>query len=104
MTNLLAKTLDHLEQLVSFDTRNPPRAIQAEGGIFDYIRGQLPGFDVEVIDHGDGAVSLFAVRGAPTLPTGWTLVRSKRAGDVGYHLARRGSPAQNNDHQARGSE
>ena len=45
-----------------------------------------------------------AVRGAPTLPTGWTLVRSKRAGDVGYHLARRGSPAHNNDHQARGSE
>jgi len=67
MTNLLAQTLDHLEQLVSFDTRNPPRAIQAAGGIFDYIRGQLPGFDVEVIDHGDGAVSLFAVRGAPTV-------------------------------------
>ena len=54
MTDLLAKTLDHLEQLVSFDTRNPPRAIAAEGGIFDYIRGQLPGFEVEVIDHGEG--------------------------------------------------
>jgi len=67
MTTLLAQTLDHLEQLVSFDTRNPPRAIQAEGGIFDYIRGQLPGFDVEVIDHGAGAVSLFAVRGAPSV-------------------------------------
>ena len=67
MNDLLSHTLDHLEQLVSFDTRNPPRAIQAEGGIFDYIRGQLPGFDVEVIDHGDGAVSLFAVRGAPTV-------------------------------------
>ncbi len=67
MTDLLAKTLDHLEQLVSFDTRNPPRAIAAEGGIFDYIRGQLPGFEVEVIDHGAGAVSLFAVRGAPSV-------------------------------------
>lgn len=67
MTNLLTQTLDHLEQLVSFDTRNPPRAIKAEGGIFDYIRGQLPGFDVEVIDHGAGAVSLYAVRGAPTV-------------------------------------
>ena len=67
MTDLLATTLDHLEQLVSFDTRNPPRAIQAAGGIFDYIRGRLRGFDVEVIDHGDGAVSLFAVRGAPTV-------------------------------------
>lgn len=34
-----------------------------------------------------------AARGEPALPTGWTLVRSKRAGDVGYHLARRGTPA-----------
>ena len=41
--------------------------------------------------------------GEPALPAGWTLLRSKRAGDVGYHLARRGSPAHNNDHQARGS-
>jgi 16S rRNA (guanine966-N2)-methyltransferase len=30
--------------------------------------------------------------GAPALPAGWTLLRSKRAGDVGYHLARRGTP------------
>jgi 16S rRNA (guanine966-N2)-methyltransferase len=45
-----------------------------------------------------------ATRGGPRLPAGWTLLRSKRAGDVGYHLARRGSPAHNNDHQARGSE
>ena len=45
-----------------------------------------------------------AARGEPRLPAGWTLLRSKRAGDVGYHLARRGSPAHNNDHQARGSE
>ncbi|GAE50512.1 acetylornithine deacetylase, partial [Xanthomonas arboricola pv. pruni str. MAFF 311562] len=57
MTDLLASTLEHLEQLVSFDTRNPPRAIAAEGGIFDYLRAQLPGFQVEVIDHGAGAVS-----------------------------------------------
>ncbi len=45
-----------------------------------------------------------AARGEPLLPAGWTLLRSKRAGDVGYHLARRGSPVHNNDHQARGSE
>ncbi|HET7127005.1 MAG TPA: acetylornithine deacetylase, partial [Lysobacter sp.] len=53
-----------LEALVSFDTRNPPRQI-GTGGIFDYIRAQLPGFRIEVTDHGDGAVSLFAVRGNP---------------------------------------
>jgi 16S rRNA (guanine966-N2)-methyltransferase len=29
-----------------------------------------------------------AREGAPVLPAGWTLHRSKRAGEVGYHLAR----------------
>lgn len=28
-----------------------------------------------------------ATEGAPTLPAGWTLLRSKKAGQVGYHLA-----------------
>ena len=61
---MLGSVLNHLEALVSFDTRNPPRLI-GTGGIFDYIRAQLPDFRVDVIDHGDGAVSLFAVRGKP---------------------------------------
>ena len=61
---MLHDVLRHLEALVSFDTRNPPRLI-GTGGIFDYIRAQLPGFRVEVTDHGEGAVSLFAVRGNP---------------------------------------
>ena len=56
--------LRHLEALVSFDTRNPPRLIGTDG-IFGYIRSQLPGFRCEVTDHGDGAVSLLAVRGTP---------------------------------------
>jgi len=30
-----------------------------------------------------------AASGEPVLPAGWTLFRSKRAGEVGYHLARR---------------
>lgn len=30
-----------------------------------------------------------ASHGAPQLPEGWNLLRSKKAGDVGYHLARR---------------
>ncbi|MGY0559647.1 acetylornithine deacetylase [Luteimonas sp. A277] len=61
---MLDSTLAHLEALVSFDTRNPPRAIDT-GGIFDYIRVQLPDFRIEVTDHGAGAVSLLAVRGQP---------------------------------------
>jgi acetylornithine deacetylase len=65
MNDLLPSTLAHLEKLVSFDTRNPPRQITT-GGIFDYVRAQLPDFRIEVSDHGAGAVSLFAVRGHPT--------------------------------------
>ena len=34
-----------------------------------------------------------ASRGEPELPAGWTLLRSKRAGEVGYHLARNQAPA-----------
>ncbi len=62
---MVQDALRHLETLVSFDTRNPPRRIHASG-IFDYIRSQLTDFRIEVADHGDGAVSLFAVRGNPT--------------------------------------
>jgi acetylornithine deacetylase len=40
---MLNDILQHLETLVSFDTRNPPRAI-GTGGIFDYLQAQLPGF------------------------------------------------------------
>jgi len=61
---MIEDVLRHLEALVSFDTRNPPRLIDS-GGIFDYIRGQLPDFQIDVTDHGDGAVSLLAQRGAP---------------------------------------
>lgn len=61
---MLDDVLKHLEALVAFDTRNPPRLIGA-GGIFDYLRAQLPGFRIDVTDHGDGAVSMLAVRGQP---------------------------------------
>jgi acetylornithine deacetylase len=99
MSGLLADVLRHLEALVSFDTRNPPRAI-GTGGIFEYIRGELPGFALDIQDHGAGAVSLLAVRGAPkrlfnvhldTVPSspGWTAdplrlrVRDERAIGLG---------------------
>jgi len=61
---MIQDVLKHLEALVSHDTRNPPRAIGTDG-IFDYLRAHLPGFTVTVTDHGAGAVSLLAVRGAP---------------------------------------
>lgn len=61
---MLDRVLRHLEALVSFDTRNPPRAIGADG-IFDYLRANLRGFGLTLTDHGAGAVSLLAVRGQP---------------------------------------
>jgi acetylornithine deacetylase len=61
---MLENVLRHLEALVSFDTRNPPRAI-GTGGIFDYLRAQLTGFRITLTDHGAGAVSLLAARGQP---------------------------------------
>ncbi|TCV97165.1 N-acetylcitrulline deacetylase [Luteibacter rhizovicinus] len=64
MNKLLEDTLTHLRALVGFDTRNPPRTI-GTGGIFDYLRSALPGFDVQVTDFGAGAVNLYAVRGKP---------------------------------------
>lgn len=52
MTDLLTSTLDHLQALVAFDTRNPPRAIAAEGGIFDTCvrscRGLRPRWSITV--------------------------------------------------------
>ena len=63
-SKLLDATLEHLRVLVAFDTRNPPRAIDT-GGIFDYLRVQLPDFNVSVTDFGAGAVALHAVRGEP---------------------------------------
>lgn len=79
---LLSRTLEHLGQLVAFDTQNPPREI-GTGGIFDYLQSQLPGFRLTLADHGAGAVSLLALRGEPkrlfnvhldTVPAapGWT--------------------------------
>ncbi|MBK6375772.1 MAG: acetylornithine deacetylase [Xanthomonadales bacterium] len=66
MSELLTATLDHLRAMVAFDTRNPPRAIDSDG-IFDYLRRNLPGFEIEISDHGAGAVSLFATRGKPKI-------------------------------------
>lgn len=61
-------TLAHLARLVAFDTRNPPRKIDA-GGAFAYLgeRFTACGCAVTITDHGAGAVSLFARRGTPSV-------------------------------------
>jgi len=64
MPELLPEVLRQLDALVAFDTRNPPRAIGVDG-IFEYLRAHLPGFHIDVTDHGAGAVSLLAARGNP---------------------------------------
>ena len=64
----LARTLAHLERLVAFDTRNPPRQIDG-AGIFAYLRGALEplGLRCHTAELGDGCVYLLATRG-PTAP------------------------------------
>lgn len=66
--DLLPATLGHLERLVAFDTRNPPRAIDG-GGIFEYLGVHLSalGLACERVDLGDGCVWLLATRGDPRL-------------------------------------
>jgi len=60
--------LDRLQNLVAFDTQNPPRALDAASPIFGWIKGVLePDFDLELTDHGNGRVSMLAVRGEPSL-------------------------------------
>lgn len=55
-----------LGRLVAIDTTNPPREITADGPLVQLLTEVLsPGFIVDVRDHGQGCVSVLAVRGAP---------------------------------------
>ncbi|MBU0549917.1 acetylornithine deacetylase [Myxococcota bacterium] len=65
MSEALAGVLAHLTRLVGFDTQNPPRALTAAAPLFGYLRDALAGFEIEILDLGDGSVSCFAQRGAP---------------------------------------
>ncbi len=56
-----------LERLVSFDTRNPPRAIDGGGIVKCLVDALGSRFSKRVTDLGDGCVSLLAVRGTPKL-------------------------------------
>ncbi|MEW5847763.1 MAG: acetylornithine deacetylase [Myxococcota bacterium] len=67
ITDLRGALLPHLERLVGFDTRNPPRVIDG-GGLFAYLRAQLPpDVTVDLQDLGEGCVYLLARRGNPAL-------------------------------------
>jgi acetylornithine deacetylase len=56
----------HLQALVGFDTRNPPRLIDGDSPVFDYCASAVgDGFRLRTWDHGDGHVSWLAVRGNP---------------------------------------
>jgi len=60
--------LNKLESLIAFDTQNPPRLLDADSPIFDWISGVLGAdFEISITDHGLGRVSMLAVRGTPDL-------------------------------------
>ncbi|MDT8449848.1 MAG: acetylornithine deacetylase [Wenzhouxiangellaceae bacterium] len=64
----LQRILAHLAELIACDSQNPPRRITADSAMFEYARKMLSdGFEVETADHGDGHVTLYAVRGKPGL-------------------------------------
>ena len=63
------RILEHLAALVACDTQNPPRQIGPDHTIFAHLRAVLAdiGFDLELIDHGDGRISFVATRGQPSI-------------------------------------
>lgn len=86
---IIDSILGHLGELICADTQNPPRAIDADHPVFQYIRGQLADFDIQTFDHDHGRVSFYARRGTPSVlfnvhldtvpvgpngsPEGWTV-------------------------------
>ena len=55
--------INHLEQLVSFDTSNPPRAI-SESGLLDYLES-IAGHNLSITDHGNGSFNCLIQQGNP---------------------------------------
>ena len=61
------RIIAHLSALVACDSQNPPRALSATSPMFSYIQDQLgANFEFDLIDHGDGHVTLLAERGRTT--------------------------------------
>ena len=63
MEDLFNSAINHLEQLVSFDTSNPPRAI-SESGLLDYLES-IAGHNLSITDHGNGSYNCLIQQGNP---------------------------------------
>ncbi len=62
------RIIHHLENLVAFDTQNPPRRIDGDSPLFGYLRSRLgQSFKIRTWDHGDGHVTFLAQRGNPQI-------------------------------------
>jgi acetylornithine deacetylase len=64
--DLKGRTLGLLRELVSFDTRNPPRRTR-ESGVVSYLEAVLSAASCTVVvaDHGDGCINVLGYRGRP---------------------------------------
>ena len=65
MTAPITDITRHLTALVAVDSQNPPRAITTDGPLVAACRAGLPGFDINVVDYGQGSIVIDAKRGAP---------------------------------------
>ena len=63
MEDLFNSAINHLEQLVSFDTSNPPRVI-SESGLLDYLES-IAGHNLSITDHGNGSYNCLIQQGNP---------------------------------------
>lgn len=63
MNERLNQILDRLEQLVAFDSRNPPRDLTVGSPLFSWLTEQVPEFECTVLDYGDGCLGWYARRG-----------------------------------------
>ncbi|MEM9531534.1 MAG: acetylornithine deacetylase [Pseudomonadota bacterium] len=59
------QVLSYLEALISFDSQNPPRNLDGDHAMYRWLADQVPDFEIEVVDHGEGRVTWFARRGNP---------------------------------------
>lgn len=57
------QTLRHLERLISFDTRMSRELVFEGAEVFDYIKGELQGFELSFVGESGSALGLYVRRG-----------------------------------------